>query len=71
MGADLGEGWGTDSPKFEVGDGLCIRSPNIWRCSVIGSVAKYEQTKKGVKEEIFYEINVFVKKGVIFLIYQM
>jgi len=33
-------------PKFEVGDGPCIRPPNIWRSSVIGSVEKYEQKKR-------------------------
>ena len=29
----------------------------IWRSNVIGGVAKYEQTKNGVKNEIFYEID--------------
>jgi len=34
---------------------------NILRSSVIGSVAKYEHTKNGVKEEFFSEIDVFRK----------
>src|SRR6218665_3561100 len=32
---------GRSLPKCEVGDGQCIRPPNISRSSVIGSVAKY------------------------------
>ena len=39
---DCGDG----TPKFEVGDGPCIRPPNISRSRVIGCVAKYELTKK-------------------------
>jgi len=60
-------GTGGTAPKFEVGDGPCIRPPNIWRssdCSVIGNVGKYEQQK--TKTEIFCEIDVFVKKRVIY-----
>ena len=34
-------------------------SPNISRSSVIGSVEKYELTKKRVKKEFFSEIEVF------------
>src|SRR6218665_1741643 len=35
MGGDNKEDWGTVSPKtFEVGDGPCIRPPNILRSSV-------------------------------------
>src|SRR6218665_864964 len=44
---------GTAPRKYEVGDGTCIRIPNILRSSVVGIVKKYELTKKGVKEEIF------------------
>jgi len=50
MGGDLG-GWGRSPPKFEVGDGPCIRPSNILRSSVIECEAKYELTKNGVKEE--------------------
>src|SRR6218665_283069 len=47
MGGDLG----TVPPKFEVGDGPCIRPPpNILIITVIGCEAKYEQTKKLKKE---------------------
>ena len=34
-GGNLG-GLGDGSPKFEVGDGPCIRPPNILRSSVVG-----------------------------------
>jgi len=44
---------GTFPKKIEVGDGPCIRPPNIWRSSVIGCVAKHELTKKGVMKECF------------------
>jgi len=54
MGGDLGGTGGTVPKNFEVGGRPMHPSPNIWRSSVIGSVAKYEQTKKGVKEEIFF-----------------
>ena len=39
---------GGDGPQknFRWEDGPCIRPPNIWRSSVIGSVAKYEKAKK-------------------------
>ena len=43
MGADTGR---TVPRKFEVGDGPCIRPPNILRSTVIGCDAKYELTKK-------------------------
>jgi len=39
---------GDGPPKFEVGDSLCIRPPNISRSSVIGCVRKYELSKKSV-----------------------
>src|SRR6218665_2899472 len=40
---------GTVPPKkFDVGDGPCIRPPNILRRSVVGCARKYEQSKKGV-----------------------
>src|SRR6218665_2073776 len=39
---------GQSPPKFEVGDGPCIRLPNILRSSVVGCARKYEQSKKGV-----------------------
>ena len=58
MGGDL---WGTRgrSPKkFEVGDGPCIRSPNILRS--MGCEAKYKLTKKRCQGGIFLsEIEVF------------
>src|SRR6218665_2688560 len=43
-------GMGDVPPKFEVhmGDGPCIRPPNILRSSVVGCAQKYEQSKKGV-----------------------
>ena len=37
---------GTAPKKFEVGDGPCIRPPNIFRSSVVGCVRKYELSKK-------------------------
>ena len=38
---------GRRSPQeSEVGDGPCIRPPNILRSTVIGCEAKYELTKK-------------------------
>ena|SRR6218665_116471 len=37
---------GTVPPKFEVGDGPCIRPPNILRSSVVGCARKYEKSKK-------------------------
>ena len=43
MGGDLG---GTVPLKFEVGDGPCIRPPNISRSSVMGCAGKYEVLKK-------------------------
>src|SRR6218665_1415105 len=54
---------GTVPPKFEVGDGPCIRPPNISRSSVIGCVLKYERGKKRCHEIIFCsEIEVFRKE---------
>src|SRR6218665_2950885 len=46
-GGNLG-GWGTVPPKFEVGDGPCIRPSNILRSSVVGCVRKYEKSKRDV-----------------------
>ena len=58
-------GTGGRPPKFEMGDGPCIRPPNILRSSVVGCAQKYEQSKKkGIIKEFFSEIVVFlVKKG--------
>jgi len=50
MGGDLG---GTVPLKCEVGDGPCIRPPNILRSTVIGCEGNYELTKKSVKEDFF------------------
>ena len=52
-GGDLGglEGWSPQ--KFEVGDGPCIRSPNILRSSVVGCARNYEKSKKGVIKKFF------------------
>jgi len=50
MGGDLG-GTGDGLPKFEVGDGSCIRPPNIWRNSVKGREGKYEVIKQGDMKE--------------------
>src|SRR6218665_3853812 len=49
-GGDLGRLHGGTVPpkKFDVGDGPCIRPPNILRRSVVGCARKYEQSKKGV-----------------------
>ena len=44
--------------------GPCIRPPNILRSSVVGCAGKYEQSKKGVINEFFYETAaVVVRKG--------
>ena len=63
MRGDLGGTGGTPPKnKFEVEDGPCIRPPNTLRSSVIGSVAKNELSfKKGVKEDMFSEIDAFRK----------
>jgi len=59
MGGDLW-GLGDGPPKFEVGYGPCIRSPNISLSSVIGCVTKYELTKKRCHEGLFCsEVEVF------------
>ena len=72
MGGDLG-GLGDAPPKFEVGT-VHASAPNILRSSVIGSVGKYEQTKKGVKVPQgghFSEIEVFsVKNRVTYIRFQ-
>jgi len=59
MGGDLGGVRGTVPTKFEVGDGPCIRPPNISKSSVIGCVSKYEVTEKGVMKEHFVNIEDF------------
>ena len=49
--------------KFEVGDGPCIRPPNISRSSVIGCVWKYQLGKNGVMEDFFCsELDFFRKE---------
>src|SRR6218665_2713032 len=55
MGGDLGV-TGEDGPpkKCKVGDGLCIRPPNISRSSVIGCALKYEMTKERRNGRIFF-----------------
>ena len=54
------------------GDDPCIRPPNILKSTVIGYEAKYELTKKGLKEEFFVLKSRFlVKKTVIYVIYQI
>ena len=61
---------GRPSPKFEVGDGPCIRHPNVLRSIVIGCEAKYELTKKSLKLGGIFccEIEVFgQEKGHIML----
>jgi len=56
MGGDLGGTGETVPPKFEVGDGPCIRHPQYF----VGCARMHEQSKKGV----INEIGVFlVKKG--------
>jgi len=50
-------------------DGPCIRPPNIWRSSVIGSMAKYKQTKKGGKEEIYFWNRRFSSRKGSYLLY--
>jgi len=54
-GGDLGGTGGTVLPQFEVGDGPCIRPPNILisRPTVIGCEAKYELSKKRSQGGIF------------------
>jgi len=59
MGGDLGRTGGTVPQNLRWGDGPCILPPNILRSTVIGCEAKYELTKKGVKEEFLSEMEVF------------
>ena len=50
---------GRPPPKFEVGDGPCIRPPNILRSSVVGCARKYEQSKERCfccEERVIYDI---------------
>jgi len=58
-----------------VGDGLCIRPPNILISTVMGCEAKYEMTEKRCQGGTFLpEIEVFgQEKGVIYMyvIYQI
>ena len=64
-GRRLRENWGDGPPKFEMGDGPCIRL-NILRSTVIGCEAKYELIKKGLKEEfLVLKSRFLVKKRVI------
>src|SRR6218665_2492092 len=53
MGGNLGGTGGTVLQNLRWGGRPMQSSPNISRSSVFGSVAKYEATKKGVKEETF------------------
>src|SRR6218665_712954 len=72
-GGDLGGTGGAVPKKFEMGDGPCIRTPNILRSSVVGCVRKYQQSKKrntcnslGLKEffsEGLVVVVVLVRKG--------
>src|SRR6218665_430241 len=48
-GGDLG-GLGDGPPKFEVGEGPCIRSPS----SAVGCARKYEQSKKRCRQGIVF-----------------
>src|SRR6218665_3624374 len=51
---------GTVPTKFEVGEGPCIRRPNILKSNVIGCEAKYLVSKRRFQEGIFSsEIEVF------------
>src|SRR6218665_363956 len=65
-GGDLEGTGGRSFQKIEVGDGSCIRLPNIWRSSVIVCVRKYELSKKvfsgNVREEraTLYVINIYL-----------
>jgi len=43
-------GW---SPKFEVGDGPCIRPPIFLRSTVVGCEEKYNLTKKRCQKRDF------------------
>ena len=71
MGGDLG-GLGAVLPKFEVGDGPCIRPSNISWSSVIGCVWKYELSKKSCHEGIFCSgIEVFRKKAICVIYYKI
>ena len=46
-GGGQGVTWGMVPPKFEVGDGPCIRFPNILKTTRFGCEAKHELSKKG------------------------
>ena len=64
MGGDLEIDWG-DGPPNIWGGGRPNVSPTILRSIVIGCEAKYELSKKGVKEEFFVLKSRFlVKKSV-------
>ena len=65
MGGDLGGTGGRSPSKFEVGDGPCIRPPNILRSIVLsGARESTNRVKKGVIKKLFSEIGVFLmKKG--------
>ena len=49
---------GTVPPKFEVGDGPCIRPPNILRSSVVGCARKHKKSKQwcfSCEERVMFE----------------
>src|SRR6218665_1125803 len=67
-GVFWGRIWGW-SQKIDVGSGPCIRPNYILRSTVIGCEAKYDLTKKGVKEDFFvlksrFLVKILVQKRV-------
>ena len=70
MGGNLG-GTGETAPTFDVGDGPCIRPPNILRNSVVRCVRKYELSKKGVMKEFCYEIELFREERAVYVKYHI
>jgi len=62
MGGDRGELGGRSPKKLRWGDGPCIRPPIFAEVVLLG-LRKYEQKKR----KFFCEIDVFVKKRVIYL----
>ena len=53
------------------GNGTGIRPPNILRSTVFGCEAKYELTKKGVKDQYFLKEVFGQEKGIKYVIYQI
>src|SRR6218665_346665 len=52
------EDGGRFPPKLRLGEGPCIRPPNILRSSVVGCARKYEKSKKKCfycEERVMYE----------------